>query len=35
MTSATTRVTKQAKLKAKTEQRKRMEEIKLLALRQG
>jgi len=34
MTSAA-RVTKQAKLKAKTEQRKRLEEIKSLALRQG
>jgi len=35
MTSATAKITKQAKLKAKTEQRKRMEEIKSLALRQG
>jgi len=35
MTSATAKVTKQAKLKVKAEQRKRMEEIKSLALRQG
>jgi RNA polymerase primary sigma factor len=35
MTSATAKVNKQAKLKAKTEQRKRLEEIKSLALRQG
>jgi RNA polymerase primary sigma factor len=35
MTSAAARVTKQAKLKAKTEQRKRLDEIKSLALRQG
>ena len=35
MTSATVRVTKQAKVKAKAENRKRMEEIKSLALRQG